>query len=119
MGVETRLELMYHEGIAKGMTIAAIAKITSENPAKIFGLYPKKGAIAPGSDADIVIMNPIKEHTYSAADQVTATDYSIYEGITVRKQVEQVIRRGKLIYRKGEFLEETPGGQFLRCGAVH
>jgi len=118
-GVENRLELIYHAGIAKGLTIRAIAGMTAEQPAKIFGLYPKKGVIAPGSDADIVIMNPIKEHTYKAANQVTATDYSIYEGMSVRKTVEAVIRRGQLIYRDGEFLEDKPGGQFLRCAAVH
>ena len=118
-GVETRLELIYHAGIARGLTIGSIAKMTAEQPAKIFGLYPKKGVIAPGSDADIVIMNPFKEHTYTAADQVTATDYSIYEGMTVRKKVEAVILRGRLIYRDGEFTDEKPGGQFLSCAAVH
>ena len=118
MGAETRLELMYHFGTERGLDIGEIARLTAEDAARIFGLYPKKGVLAPGSDADIVIIDPDSPHTLSAATQATATDYTIYEGIAVSKKVKHVIRRGKHIMTDGALTEEEPGGQFVRCGSA-
>ncbi|HTB13396.1 MAG TPA: dihydropyrimidinase, partial [Bryobacteraceae bacterium] len=83
-GIENRLQLIYHHGVNEGrMSLERFVEVTTEAPAKIFGMYPKKGTIAVGSDADIVIWDPAKLYTIEAATQSMHTDYSIYEGFEV------------------------------------
>lgn len=112
-GVEHRIELMYHFGTEQGLTLPELVKYTAENPSRIFGLYPTKGVLAEGSDADIVIINPDHTHTISAATQYQACDYTPYEGIRVNWKVEQVFLRGRQIVSNGIVIDDKPTGQFL------
>jgi len=112
-GVENRIELMYHFGTEQGLTLPDLVKYTAENPARIFGLYPEKGVLAEGSDADIVVINPDHVHTISAATQYQNCDYTPYEGIRVNWKVEQVFLRGEWVVINGYVKDDTPTGKFL------
>jgi len=83
-------------------------------PARLFGLYPRKGTIAPGSDADLVIFNPERKMTISAATQHQHVDYTPYEGMQVQGVPETVLLRGGVIVRDGEYVGGKGGGQYLR-----
>ncbi|RME56538.1 MAG: dihydropyrimidinase, partial [Caldilineae bacterium] len=114
-GIEDRVPVMWHHGVNGGRYSAnRFVEITSTNPAKIFGLYPRKGTIAVGSDADIVIWDPEKEHTISAATHHMNTDYNVYEGMTVRGWADQVLLRGRVIVDGDAWLGQRGSGQFLR-----
>ncbi len=114
-GVEHRLELLYTYGVnTNKISINRFVEITSTNPAKIFGLYPKKGEIAEGSDADIVIWNPEKEKTISAESHHQNSDINIYEGVRVKGGVEYVIKAGEVIIRKGKMMNSSVKGKFLK-----
>ena len=114
-GIEDRMAVMWHGGVNGGHYSAnRFVEITATNPAKIFGLYPRKGTIAPGCDADIVIWDAQKEHTISAATHHMNTDYNVYEGMTVRGWPEKVFLRGRLLVDGDEWLGERGSGQFLR-----
>ena len=94
-GVEDRLLMIHHFGVNEGrITLNRMVELLSTNPAKLFGLYPRKGTIAPGSDADIVIFDPEKEHTISAKTHHSKADYNLYEGTTVVGAPEVVMLRG-------------------------
>jgi dihydropyrimidinase len=113
-GVENRLMLLWHYGVNAGrISPNRFVALTSTNPARIFGLYPRKGTIAPGSDADIVIWNPDREYTISASTHHMNTDYNLYEGRTVRGVPERVYLRGRLIVDGDEWLGEAGGGRYL------
>ena len=117
-GVEERLILLYSEGVTKGrITLPQLVKYACTNPARVAGLYPRKGTIEPGADADLVILNPAGERTITAGQMHGAADYTCYEGMTVRGRVEQVMLRGKTIVQNGEFIGERGGGQYLHRGA--
>jgi len=85
----------------------------STNPAKIFGLYPRKGEIAIGSDADILIWDPEKESTLSVENHHMNTDYNVYEGMKIKGVPDKVFLRGKLIVDGSNWLGEKGGGQYL------
>ena len=89
-------------------------EIVSTAPARIFGMYPKKGTIAPGSDADIVIWDPKAEHTISAKTHNMRVDYSMFEGFRVRGNARQVFSRGELIVENGKYLGKAGRGSYLR-----
>ena len=113
-GIETRLLLLY-EGVRNGqITLNRFVDITSTTPAKLFGLYPRKGTIQPGADADLVIWNPEKEHTISAHTHHMNVDYNPYEGKTVIGAPGRVMLRGKTIYDNGEFTGRIGGGEFVK-----
>src|SRR6185437_9659307 len=110
-GIENRMQLIYHHGVNAGrLTLNRFAEITATAPAKIFGMYPKKGTIAPGSDADIVLWDPNAEHTISAATHHMRVDYSMFEGFKVRGNARQVYSRGELIVDSGRFLARPGRG---------
>ena len=88
--------------------------MVSTAPAKIFGLYPRKGEIAVGSDADLVIWNPEKEHTISASNHFMHCDQDIFEGFLTRGCPEYVIAQGKIAVKRGERTEIDLKGKFLR-----
>ncbi|MBR5969087.1 MAG: dihydropyrimidinase [Lachnospiraceae bacterium] len=113
-GVETRGEVIFSEGVAKGrITQEQFCAVLSENVARIYGCYPQKGAILEGSDADIVILNPQGKKTITAAKQVSKCDYAPYEGKEITGTVEQVFLRGKKAAADGAVL--TPSlGRFVR-----
>ncbi len=116
-GVGDRLPVLWTEGVVKGrLTPQQFVAYTSTNPAKIFGLYPRKGTLAPGSDADIVVWDPDMKVTYGVAVAQHRTDYNLYEGWELTGFPVQVYLRGHLIVREGEWLGRRGMGQYLHCG---
>ena len=112
-GVETRGILLYSEGVAKGRISAMqMCALLSETPAKLYGAFPKKGILAPGSDADIVVLDPDAQGCITAADQAANVDYSPYEGWVTQGKIDQVYLRGHLTVDKGEILG-APRGKYL------
>ncbi|HEX3255491.1 MAG TPA: amidohydrolase family protein, partial [Gaiellaceae bacterium] len=91
-----------------------MVELLATNPAKLFGLYPKKGTIAVGSDADIVVFDPSKKHTITAASQHSKTDYNLYEGTEVTGTPEAVLLRGNVLVEGGELVAEPGIGQFVK-----
>nr|MBA4184054.1 amidohydrolase family protein [Acidobacteriota bacterium] len=91
-------------------------ELTSTAAAKMFGLFPKKGTIAVGSDADIVIFDAEKEHTFGVAHEHMNVDYSSYEGWTLKGKVETVLSRGRVVIENGEHKGKAGDGQFLKRG---
>jgi dihydropyrimidinase len=116
-GVENRMALIYNGGVVEQrISLNRFVELTSTAAAKMFGLFPRKGTIAVGSDADIVIFDPEREQTFSVATQHMNVDYSSYEGKTVRGVVETVLARGQVVIERGEFTGKQGGGQFLKRG---
>lgn len=115
-GVETRPVLIYTYGVMKGkLTIEQMCKLLSENPAKLYGAYPKKGCIAVGSDADIVVWDPEITWTLTAENQVAHVDYQAYEGFEVIGKAARVYLRGELVVEDGQMVKEHTG-QYLKRG---
>lgn len=113
-GVETLLPVVYSEGVAKGLLhLPDIARLLSEGPARVHGLYPRKGAIEVGSDADLVIFDPDARWELGAEALHMRTDFSPYEGWTVTGRVFATISRGELIYVDGTVAAERGRGRFL------
>ncbi len=114
--VENRMELIY-QGVVRGeITTPRWVEICATTPARMFGLYPKKGVIQPGSDADIVVYDPDATHVISAATHHMRVDYSLFEGLEVTGQVETVLSRGEVVIDKGTFTGRTGRGRFLERG---
>jgi dihydropyrimidinase len=114
-GVEDRLPVMWTCGVRSGkITPNQFVAYNSTNPAKIFGLYPRKGALQAGSDADIVIWDPEKRVTYGVAQSHQRTDYNLYEGWELTGTPEKVFLRGKLIVDGEQWLGKAGDGQFLK-----
>ena len=114
-GIEDRMPVMYHNGVNGGRyDINRFVAITATNPAKALGLYPKKGTIAVGSDADIVLWDLNKEHTISAKTHHMNVDYNAYEGMKVKGWPVRTILRGKSIVVDGEWKQEKGAGQFIK-----
>ena len=118
-GVETRMDLL-HQGVVEGrISRRRWIELACATPARMFGLYPRKGTIAPGSDADIVVYDPAAQQTHSAATHHMAVDYSAYEGRTTTGRVDTVLSRGRVIVDRGEYLGSAGHGSFLTrdtCG---
>ena len=112
-GVENRLELMYSQAKKQGLSYSDIARLTAENPAKIFGLYPRKGVIEEGGDADLVILKEVCGAGISADTQHQHVDYNPYEGIAVSYKVQQVFLRGQQLVKDGTMDLEVPQGLYL------
>lgn len=116
-GVENRMALIYNGGVVEQrISLNRFVELTSTAAAKMFGLFPRKGTIAVGSDADIVIFDPDKEQTFSVKTQHMNADYSAYEGKTVKGVVDLVLSRGRVVVENGEFKGKAGGGQFLKRG---
>ena len=116
-GVEHRLSLVYNGGVVSGrINVNRFVEIVSTNPAKIFGLFPKKGTIAVGSDADIVIFDPEEEMTISAKTHHMNVDYSCYEGMKVRGVTKTVLSRGELVIEEGKYVGQAGRGKFVKRG---
>jgi dihydropyrimidinase len=120
-GIENRMSLIYHYGVGGGhISLNRFVELTSTAPAKIFGLFPKKGTIAVGSDADIVIFDPAREETISVSNTHTHhmnIDYSAYEGFKVKGYTETVLSRGKVIVERGDYVGRAGDGTFVKRGA--
>jgi dihydropyrimidinase len=115
-GVEHRVPLIYNGVVENRISLNRFVELTSTAAAKMFGLFPKKGTIAVGSDADIVIFDPDKEQTISAATHHMRVDYSAYEGKKIRGVVEWVLSRGRVVIENGEYKGKAGDGQFLKRG---
>jgi dihydropyrimidinase len=108
-GIETRLPLLFTEGVATGrITPERFVELTSEGPARIFGLYPRKGRIAPGADADLIVVDPEREVVVDPSVLHSAVDYSPYEGMRLKGFPTWTISRGDVIVADGR-LEAAPG----------
>ncbi|MBI4544290.1 MAG: dihydropyrimidinase [Gemmatimonadetes bacterium] len=117
-GIETRMSLVYDGGVGAGrITLNRFVELTSTAPAKIFGLFPRKGTIAPGSDADIVVFDAQREQTLSAQSHHMRVDYNPYEGRVVKGVPEVVLSRGQAVIEQGKFVGRPGAGQFLRRAA--
>jgi dihydropyrimidinase len=116
-GVEHRMSLIYNGGVVGDrISVNRFVELTSTAAAKLFGLFPRKGTIAVGSDADIVIFDPNAEETISAATHHMNVDYSAYEGMTVRGVTKTVLSRGRVIIEDGNYTGKPGDGQFLKRG---
>jgi dihydropyrimidinase len=119
-GIENRMSLIYHYGVGNGrISLNRFVELTSTAPAKIFGLFPKKGTIAVGSDADIVIFDPEREETisyYNGRTHHMAIDYNAYEGFKVKGFTETVLSRGKVVIDNGTYVGRAGDGAFVKRG---
>jgi dihydropyrimidinase len=118
-GVENRLQILWHYGVNAGkITPEKFVELSATNPAKIFGMEKRKGAIAAGLDADVLLWDPAAEYTIQAATQCMATDYSMFEGWTVKGNAAKVYSRGELVVdnvaQPGKFLGATGRGRFVK-----
>ena len=114
-GIEHRLQLLFSGGVSEGrISLNRWIELCSTNPAKMFGMYPRKGTIAIGTDADIVIWDPKKEYTISASTHHMCTDYSMFEGRKIKGNAETVISRGEIIVKDNEFLGKPGRGKFIK-----
>ena len=117
-GLETIVSLMYSEGVVKrGLPIWWLARVMAENPARIFGLFPRKGVIQVGSDADLLILDPQGDRIITAKDHQSNAGYTLFEGWEVKGRPWMTLLRGKVLLNDGE-LEQTPGvGQFIESNS--
>src|SRR5438445_9018846 len=114
-GIEHRMSLIYSGGVGKGrFSVNRFVELVSTTPARIFGLYPRKGTIAVGSDADLVIFDPNREHTISAKTHHMRVDYSMFEGIKVKGMPDIVMSRGRVLIENDKFLGKAGSGNFLK-----
>jgi dihydropyrimidinase len=114
-GVEDRLDLLHDGGVVAGrITKERWVEITSTAPARLFGMWPRKGAVAVGADADLVVYDPNRKRTISAKTHHMAVDYSCYEGRSVQGAADVVMSRGSVVVRNGEFTGRKGAGRFLR-----
>jgi dihydropyrimidinase len=117
-GIETRMGLVYDGGVVAGrISLNRFVELTSTSPAKIFGLFPRKGTIAPGSDADIVVFDPAKKTRLSAKTLHMKVDYNPYEGREVAGAVDTVVSRGRVVIDGGTFTGRAGAGSFLKRSA--
>jgi dihydropyrimidinase len=113
-GLENRLQMIHEFGVRGGrISLNRMVELLSTNPAKLFGLYPRKGTIAVGSDADIVVFDPEKRVTITAATQHSKTDYNLYEGTEVAGTPELVLLRGNVLVEGDELVAQPGIGQFV------
>jgi dihydropyrimidinase len=117
-GIEHRLSLVYSGGVAQGrFNVNRFVELVATTPAKLFGLYPRKGTIAVGSDADLVIFDAKRESTISAKTHHMRVDYSMFEGIRVTGMPEVVFSRGRVLVEGEKFLGRPGQGEFIKRGA--
>lgn len=113
-GIETRVPLVFHFGVNEGkLSLNQFVNVTSTAAAKLYGLYPRKGTLAPGADADIVLFDPMREVTITAQTLHQNCDYTPYEGMRVRGWVHTVLVRGKVIVEEGRFVGKPGSGKYL------
>ena len=114
-GLENRLHMIHNFGVREGrIGLNRMVELLCTNPAKLFGLYPRKGTIAVGSDADVVVFDPEKRHLITAGEQESRSDYNLYEGTEVVGDVETVLLRGNVIVDGGEVVGRPGVGRFVK-----
>ena len=108
--------MIYTFGVTtRKISLAAMCRVLAENPARLYGMFPRKGIIAEGADADIVVYDPQADHVIRAENMVGAADYNPYEGVVTRGSIRQVWLRGKLAVNEGRVLA-GPDGKYIRRG---
>ena len=113
-GVENRMEVLWHHGVNRGrLTMNEFVKVTSTNAAQIFNIYPRKGSISVGADADLVVWDPAATKTISANTHHQKVDFNIFEGMTVQGGASHTISNGKLVYADGELRVERGAGKYV------
>lgn len=118
-GQETMFTVTYDEGVnRRSVSLCRLVELMAEKPAKIFGLYPRKGVLKEGSDADVLIFDPTKEHNIRMADQHTKTDYTMYEGRQCLGAPELVMQRGEVLLENGELKVTKGRAQFLEAEPI-
>ena len=114
-GVEERLMLLYSEGVAKGrITMHRLVETLCTKPCRIYGLYPEKGAIQPGADADLVILDPETSNILTHSRLHGAVDYTSYEGMEIQGEIRLVMQRGNVLVKENQFIGEKGAGRFIR-----
>ena len=118
--LEERIKLLYSYGVKRGkLDLHTFVNVASTQAAKLFGLFPRKGTIAVGSDADLVVFDPDYRGTISAATQTMAVDYSAFEGWPIEGRPSVVTVRGEVAVRDGKFVGTIGRGKYLARPAVH
>jgi len=113
-GIEPRFHLLYSEGVAKGrLSLPRFVELVATNPARNFGLYPQKGHLLPGADADIVLFDPTETWTMGQENSHSCNDWHAYEGVEINGRIRQVYSRGKLIIDEDVCLAEKGHGRYL------
>jgi dihydropyrimidinase len=114
-GIENRLQMIHEFGVRGGrISLNRMVELLATNPAKLFGLYPRKGTIAVGSDADLVVFDPAKKATISASTHHSKTDYNLFEGTEVTGTPEVVLLRGNVLVENGELVASPGIGRFVK-----
>jgi len=118
--VETMLTVMYHAGVNGGkISLPRLVQVMCEAPARLFGLYPRKGTLAPGSDADLVLWDPTRRHTIRAATQHSGADYTLYEGMEVTGAPILTMQRGTIVVEEGRLVGKPGHARFLATDTGH
>lgn len=108
---------MWSAGVATGrLDPVRFAAVTATNAARYFGLSPRKGALVPGADADVVVLDPAVRWTVTAASLHENVDHTPYEGLEVHGRVRDVFLRGRRAVARGDLVEDLPSGRYLACG---
>ena len=116
-GVEDRMRMIYHGAVGEGrLSLNRFVEVTATAPAKMFGLFPQKGTVAVGSDADILVWDPEATHVMSVESSHMDVDYNCYEGTEVKGEIDKVIARGKVLISDGEYHGEKGDGRYLKRG---
>ena len=119
-GVETRLYLLWDKGVRAGrISMNRFVEITSTAPAKIFGLYPHKGTVAVGADADLLVWDGEKKHVLSDKTLHMRADYTPYEGVEVTGAPTHVLSRGKVVIENGKYVGKKGDGKFVKRGTFN
>ena len=114
-GLENRLQMIHQFGVREGrISLNRMVELLCTNPAKLFGLYPRKGTLAVGSDADVVVFDPEKKVTISAATHHSKSDYNLYEGTQVQGSPEVVLLRGHVLVENDQLVAKPGTGQFIK-----
>ena len=117
-GQETMFTVTYDEGVnRRGVSLCRLVETMAEKPAKIFGLYPRKGVLQKGADGDVLIFDPMKQHTIKAANRVTRSDYSMFEDRSVLGAPELVMQRGEILLEDGELKAVKGRARFLEAAS--
>jgi dihydropyrimidinase len=118
-GIENRLSLLYTKGVASGLLdMNRLVELFSTSAAKLFGLFPRKGTLAVGSDADIVVFDPDEESVISALTHHMNVDYNLYEGMRVKGVPQVVVANGQIVVEGGEYVGAAGDGRFLKRSSM-
>ena len=113
-GIEDRMAVLWHHGVNTGrLTLNEFVRVTSTNAAQIFNIYPRKGSISVGADADLVVWDPAASKTISAKTHHQKVDFNIFEGMTVKGGASHTVSGGKLVYAKGDLRVERGAGKHV------